>query len=167
MVTVFVIIGIFLIMLCVSFFLLFRLYICVDWHVDQQDNYIIITCFRLRFPFYEMKMDLKEIEDFVIQNSHHLLSRNTVFSYIQSIRPLLRFEHLTFELVVGTEDPIHTAYLYPFLQAIAAPDKEHRKVSVNFQEKILQSNGQCMISVKMCHTMKVIKLLKQLQSKGD
>lgn len=141
-----------------------RVYVLLDWKIDSDNSDIIISLSVFRIPIMKKKIELFNISTLQDNKSSSLKSYWTSFQYLLS---KMRFEGITFDLAVGTGNPAYTAFLYPFLQIMQTINDQEYRVAVNFERKFFESAGQCMISVRLCHTRKVIGILKQLQGKGD
>ncbi|SES07223.1 hypothetical protein SAMN04487944_11721 [Gracilibacillus ureilyticus] len=160
-----------IIFLLITFVLLgvLRIYTSIQWTYTEEKQQVIIIMRILGFTIF--KKDLSQVG-----NGAPSLTKDIKLSDLKHLRHFVidnvRLELLRTKTVVGTGEPDMTAILYGLLQSAVSvisarlQDKGviDCQLSANFEEAVIQSRGQCMISWKLRKTMRVWKNWK---TKGE
>ncbi|KAB8138270.1 hypothetical protein F9U64_05630 [Gracilibacillus oryzae] len=166
------IIGIIIIAFLIIFLVLIgvlRVYAMIDWSFTEEEQQLDIQLRILGFTI--MKKDLENLNENENNLSKHIQLKHLKYVHKFAIENI-RFEMLKTKTIVGTGEPDTTAVLYGMLQTFFTiiSAQLHDKglcdcrLSANFEEAVIHSDGQCMISWKLRKTMRVWKRWK---TKGE
>ncbi|WP_163538112.1 DUF2953 domain-containing protein [Gracilibacillus sp. YIM 98692] len=151
-------------------FTFLKLYIAVEWYMDQSEQVIDLIVIILGFKCYQYTLDFQEIFDDNGKESPSLsdLGGKERLSLLKSLWKSSRLERLETETVIGTGDPQVTAICYGLLHSVIQPllqylpkQPENLSILVDFQQERVESNGLCMISIHLRKTIRVLRKMKK------
>ncbi|WP_066194960.1 DUF2953 domain-containing protein [Gracilibacillus phocaeensis] len=131
-------------------FFLLAINLDVHWLWNEEERYLKVKCHILRIPVYTKRITADQSLDLFVDH-HQWRERMTYIFHHAEVKQIRS------ETIVATSDPGHTAYLYVFLQSIAewlrSIQNTDIAVSADFDEEVLQTEGECMISMKLSQTI--------------
>ncbi|ENH96934.1 hypothetical protein J416_08112 [Gracilibacillus halophilus YIM-C55.5] len=169
------IVLILIVILCVALPLI-RIYVRLEWEITDEKRVIYIKVYMLGLRVWRNTYDMDQfLDDNHPSSSLTIKQRLQLFQYIKQIGiERVRFEQFEAEAVIGTGEPDTTSIIYGILQSLFEVIKhqflskvfeEHKQplllLAADFEHEVYQSEGICMISLKLSNTMIVIKKWKR------
>lgn len=163
-----ILIGIFFILILALIIILSiaRFYFTLYWSINEEEQMVILSVHLLKIRVYykEIELDSFDFSDNKKTSTNKKKDLRLIGSLLLDQGRLEQFE---VDAIIGTGEPDTTAILYGLCKGIMEALKNyfstktitpiHCNISADFDEEILETEGICMISLKMRKTIRALR----------
>ncbi|GAA0288189.1 hypothetical protein GGQ92_002747 [Gracilibacillus halotolerans] len=160
---IFWIIGILLliIVIIIIFIAFSTVYMTINLHIDDESAYFNVRASVYFFTIYKKTIQLDELSLPKSEGKR----KEELRPLLKRLRQEIQLEWIEGDIVVGTDDVVLNAMIYPFLTTIKEWLNQEKNwqlnVAADFAGNDWYVKGSCMISIKLVKTIKAWKLRKE------
>lgn len=151
----------FIIILLLVMIVFSTVYITMQLHIDNDNSYLEIQASVYFLSIYKKNIPL---DDFSLQSGESKQMKN-IRPLLKRLRQEVQLEWLEGDIVLGMDDVILNAILYPILITLKEWLNREKNwqlnVATDFTGNEWYVKGSCMISIKLVKTIKAWKLRKE------